>query len=97
MAVRDEDVAICANRNAGRPIEQVRPAAADARRADRHQHLTLGADLENRLTHHHALRVFRGHAEDGFLVVGIRRPDVAVLVHGEPVRMREEADAKASQ
>ncbi len=97
MAVRDEDVAVCANRNPGWPIEQVRPAAADARCTDRHQHLTLGADLENRLTHRHALRVFRGHAEDCFAVVGIRRPNVAVLVHGEPVRMREEADAKAPQ
>src|SRR5215467_6840642 len=97
MAVRDENVAICANRNPGRPIEHVWSAAANARCAERHQHLALGTDLENRLTHHHVLRVLRGHTEDGFLVVAIRRPDVAVLIYGEPVRMREETDAETSQ
>src|SRR6266513_3720303 len=96
MAVCHEDVAVRANGHARRAIEYVRSITAHPGLAKRHQQLTFGADLENCLTHPHALRRFRGHAENGVLVVRVGRPEVPVLIYSEPVRMREEADAEAS-
>src|SRR4030095_6351052 len=97
MTVRHEDVAVCANGHTGRAIEQARSVAAHTWLAKCHQQLSLGTDLEERLPHHRALRGLCGHAENRVLVVRIGCPDVAVPVHGEPMRMREEADAQASE
>src|SRR5690349_2149382 len=95
MAIGHEDVAIGRNRYSRWLIERIRPVSGDARRAERHQHLPVRADLQHLLAHRDTVRVFRRYAEDGLLVVGIGRPDVSVLVDGESVRMREQPDAEA--
>ncbi len=95
MTIGDEDVAIGRHGDSRWPVERIRSVPADAWRADRHQHLPVRADLQDLLAHRDALSVFRRHAEDRLFVVGIGRPDIAVLVDGESVRVRKESDAEA--
>src|SRR5437870_969043 len=97
MAIRHENVAIGRNGDSSRTVKQIRPAPAHAFRPNRHQHLARRTYLEDLLTHRDALRVLRGHAEDGLLVICIGRPDIPVVVDGESMRMREQSDAEALQ
>src|SRR4029453_5871515 len=95
MAVGHEDIAVGSDRDAGRSVEQIRSRSTNARRAERHQHLALRADLEDGLPDRDALRVLRRHPEDRFVRVRIRRPDVAGSAPGESVRLPKETDTEA--
>ena len=97
MAVRHEDIAIRGNGDSGRPVEEIRTNPANAGCADGHQlleALSPGAQLEDRLPHRGALRVLGRHTEDERLVVAIRRPDVSIVIHREPVRVSEQTHPK---
>ena len=50
MAVGNKNIAICANRYAGRSIEGIYTTSAHAHFAQRHQHLAILVELENLLS-----------------------------------------------
>jgi hypothetical protein len=50
MAVGNKDIAICADRYAGRSIEGICAPPADAHLAKHHQHLAALIELENLLS-----------------------------------------------
>ena len=84
VAVGHEDVAVRRDDDVGRLIEEIGTGAADARLAERHQHLAVGAELEDLM----ALAV---------LAARVGHPEVAVAVHGRAVREDEHALAPATR
>src|SRR5262249_47026575 len=81
-SVRDEDVAIGRDQDIGRPIEGVGPVARDPGLAQRHQHLSIGTELDDRV----ALAVAAPAVGD---------PDVAIPVREQAVRPIDHAGAEA--
>src|SRR5215472_5039356 len=82
VSVGDEDVAIGRDQDIGRPIEGVGPVARDPGLAQRHQHLSIGTELDNRV----ALAV---------AVSAVGHPDVAVPVREQAVRPIDHAAGEA--
>src|SRR5262249_33173602 len=82
VSVSDEDVAIGRDHDVGRPIEGVRPVARDAGLAQRHQHLSIGAELDDRV----ALAV---------VASAVGHPDVAIPVREQAVWPIDHAAAEA--
>src|SRR5215470_15660396 len=95
MAVGDKNIAIGCHRDAGRTIESIRAAAADAHLAKHHQDLAALVELEDFLTKHGASGVACRHAEHGVAVIDIADPQIAVPVHGKAVRIAKHAGAEA--
>src|SRR5262245_41030299 len=87
MTIRDKHIADGRNRNVARRREMIRTASLLSGRAERHQHLSVRAELDDDLATLVAFRrAVRGH--------GIGDPHVALRVDGEPVRPDEHAAAE---
>src|SRR5215472_10757904 len=82
VSVGDEDVAIGRDQDVGRPIEGLGPFARDPRLAQRHQHLSIGAELDDRV----ALAVAAS---------AVGHPDVAIPVREQAVRPIDHAGTEA--
>src|SRR5215831_7312392 len=82
MSVGDEDVAFGRDQDIGRPIEGVGPIARDSGLAQRHQHLSVGTKLDDRV----ALAVAASAVGD---------PDVAIPVREQAVWPIDHAAAEA--
>src|SRR5262245_37762772 len=82
MSVGDEDVAIGRDQDIGRSIEGVGPIARDAGLAQRHQHLSVGTKLDDRV----ALAVAAS---------AVGHPDVAIPVREQAVWPIDHAAAEA--
>src|SRR5215813_2336922 len=76
MPIGDEDVTVRRGDNVAWPIKRVGPVAGNSSLAERHQHFSIGAEFEYLV----AFAVLAG---------GVARPDVAVAVHVEAVRLIE--------
>src|SRR5882724_1258317 len=76
MPIRNENVAVRRCHDVAGPIESVGPVAGNTRLAERHQHLSVRAELEHLV----ALAILTGR---------VARPDVAVPVDVETVRLIE--------
>src|SRR5439155_6207844 len=81
MAIGDEDFALRRDQDIGRLIERVRTVASDSRFAERHQELSIRAELEHLLTP----SIFPGP---------VSHPDVSFPVDVDPVRIDEQSCAK---
>src|SRR6185312_5742624 len=82
VPVGDEDAAVARDGDAGRSIEPLGAPRRDASLAERHEHASLRAQLQDLL------------AELRIAVADIRHPEVAVRVHGETVRVVEQPVAE---
>ncbi|PYS55072.1 MAG: hypothetical protein DMG13_05765 [Acidobacteria bacterium] len=82
MPVADENVAVRRDHNIGRSIEGVGTFRSNAGLAQRHQHLSIRAELEDLVA---------------FAILSLRigHPDVAVAVYSHPVSLHEHPRAKA--
>src|SRR5215510_13936987 len=88
MAVGDEYVAAGRHDDVARRRQVIRTAARLPRRAQRHQHLAVGTELDDHLSALVALR-------RPVLGDGIGNPDVAAPIDVETVRPDEHAAAEA--
>src|SRR5207247_6563527 len=84
MPISDENIAVRSRHDVARPIERVRPVAGNPGLAERHQHLSFRVELEYLM----ALAVFADR---------VSRPDVAVPVDMETVRLIEHPLAEHPQ
>src|SRR5262245_26152927 len=84
MTIGDENVAVRRGHYVARTIEGVGPVTSNPRLAERHQHLSFRAEFEYLVT----LAIFAGR---------VGRPDVAVAVDMETVRLIEHSLAKHLQ
>ena len=85
VAVGDEDVAVGRGHHVGRLVEMRRAAAGDAGRAEPHQHLAVGRQLDDLMPFRAVLARLRvGH------------PDVAVAIDVQAVRKHEQALRRCS-
>jgi len=82
VSVGDEDVAIGRDQDIGRPIEGLGPLARDSGLAQRHQHLSIGAELDDRV----ALAVAAS---------AVGHPNVAIPIREQAVRPIDHAGAEA--
>ena len=80
MAIGNKNIAIRRDRHAGRPIEGIRTARADAHLAEHHQHLAVLAELESLLSEDDARGIAHRHPEYGLFVVDIADPQIALVV-----------------
>src|SRR5262249_9667970 len=92
MTVGDEDVAIGRRHDAGRRAEMVIVVAADAGLAERHQHLSVRAELA-----HDVPGLHTGLGGLGYSRIGGRvgDPDIALVIDMHAVRPDEHAGAEA--
>src|SRR5262245_43666618 len=84
MPIGDENVAVRRGHYVARTIEGVGPVTGNSRLAERHQHLSVRVELEHLV----ALAILPGR---------VGRPDVAVAVDMETVRLIEHSLAKHLQ
>ncbi len=98
VAIGDEDIAVLADRDAGRPIKHVGAASGHPHLAEHHQHLAVLIELENLLAQLNTIFASGRHAQHGVLIVDIADPDVSVgVVHGERVWIGKHADTEAPE
>src|SRR5258708_4523207 len=82
VAVGNKNIAVRSDHDVGRSVELVVAIAGDARLADRHQHSSVGAELQSR----------RAPAIAGSAVGD---PDIAVAVDAQPMRPVDQLRAEA--
>ena len=82
MSVRDKNVAVRRDQHIARLIERVGPVSRDSRLAERQQHFSVLAELENLV----ALPIFG---------VAIRDPHIVVFIYKETMRPHNHPRAKA--
>src|SRR6516162_11487354 len=95
MAIGYKNIAIRRDRHAGRPIEGIRTAPADAHLAEHHQHLAVLVELEDLLSEDDTRGIARRNAEYGLFVIDIGEPQIALMVDRKSVRIGNHAAANA--
>ena len=97
VTIGHEDVTIGCHRHAGWPIEPIRTGSGHALLAKHHQHLAVGAQLQDFLAHDGSGRISGRHPEDCLLVVDVSYPQVPISVDREAVGIGKQSRAKTLQ